>query len=482
MMALESTLQMNLIMQYIIDTKSDIRENPKLSGTVHNVFGIQLGIAIMFLVRKESLKKPCMIQYFALEDEQRREEKLRWFASNKVENVPFVHITPDKKGNWLNIQDNDFDDLLPLVPEKDNDLSIFTFYTIGVSTNRDEWVFDFDESNIADKIQYFVESYNSQLKRLRDVKPENLGNALKYDIQWSRALKDKIPRRVSLNFDGKSIIEFNYRPYVKKLYYSDKDLSDFLTRNHYKIFGDDLNRNNKVICFSGVGSSTPFSVLISNRLFSKDLVENTQAVPYFFNNGKKWSKNVTEWAIRVFREQYKDDEISSDSIFNYVYAILHSPKYCQKYDADLKRQLPRIPLMKDFWKWENWGQQLINLHIDFENAPIYPLERIDKETKNIQNNKPRLLANRNKGEIAIDDITTLKGIPKQTWAYKIRNRTAVEWILDQYKEKTPKSETLRKNFNNYSFEDYKGYVIELIQKVVTVSLETTKIIKRMEEG
>jgi predicted helicase len=465
---------------YIVDTKSDVRDNPKIAGTTHNVFGIQTGVAVMFLVRNESLETPCLIQYFSLQDDQKREEKLKWFATTKIEDIPFEHITPDGKGNWIDTVDNDFTKQLPLVPEGKNKPSIFNFYSIGVSTNRDDWVIDFNKTNLEDKIKFFVKSYNVKMKTFTKINADNFWDLIDYDIKWSDSLKDKFLRKTILSFDRNLIVTLNYRPYVQKNYYCEKILSDRLTSNHYRIFGENLAKPNKVICFSGVGSSKPFSVLASDIVWSLDFIEKTHALPLFFHSGKKWISSITDWALKRFRDHYKDEQISGEAIFYYVYAIFHSRKYSKDYCVNLKRELPRIPLLDKFWKWAKWGEELMALHLNYARAEPYKLTKKETKIEEDRKNTIKLKTDKKLGNIIIDDKTVLQGIPKQAWEYKLGNRSALEWILDQYKEKTPKDPTIKKDFNNYQFKDHKDYVIDLIQRLVTVSVETVRIIGEME--
>jgi predicted helicase len=465
---------------YIIDTKSDVRANPKISGTTHNVFGIQTGVAVMFLVRDECQKIPCLIQYFSLKDEQRREEKLRWFATTRFEDIPFEHLLPDKDHNWLNTGENDFDSYVPLVRKNKKEQAVFDFCSIGVSTNRDEWVFDFDEKNLLEKTRYFVDSYNSQMKNSGNLKTEDLEKLLKTDIKWSNSLKDKFIRKTRLVFDKSFMTILNYRPYLQKKYYSDKTLSDRLTSNHYAIFGDKLERSNKVICFSGRDSSKPFQALISGIVWSKDYLENTEGLPFFIYKDGKRIDNITEWGLNHIRHHYKDKMIDREAIFNYVYAVFHNPEYRTKYRVNLIRTFPRIPLYHDFWKWAKWGKKLMELHLNYASAEPYKLSKKEKKIEEGRQNTTKLRADKKLDEIVLDDETVLQDIPKQAWEYKLGNRSALEWILDQYKEKTPKDPSIRKDFNNYRFKDYKDHVIDLIQRLVTVSVETARIIREME--
>lgn len=176
---------------YIIDTQSDVRANPKISGTTHNVFGIQTGVAVMFLIKGDTKTDHCLIEYFTMKDEQKKEEKLDWFATTKFEDINFERIIPDKNNNWINTVDNDFDALLPMVLEHDNKQSILKFYSLGVSTNRDEWVYDYNVTTLKEKIEYFIRSYNNQLKKLKNIKKDELDDKIEYDIKWSSSLKNK---------------------------------------------------------------------------------------------------------------------------------------------------------------------------------------------------------------------------------------------------------------------------------------------------
>jgi len=470
---------------YIVDTKSDVRANPKIAGTTHNVFGIQTGVAVMFLVKDDSNSAPCLIRYFSLKDEQKREEKLKWFSTIGFDEIAFEHIEPDENSNWINNVENDFNEQLSLVKKGKREKSIFGFYTLGVSTNRDEWVFDFDSTHLIAKIKYFIKSYNSQSRKLRSLKRskkievDDLGNLIKYDIKWSDTLKKKLLRKIRLIFNRKFIISLNYRPYVTKHYYSDKNLSDRLTSKHYKIFGADLRKKNKVICFSGIGSSKPFAVLGSSKVWSLDFLEKTQGVPLFVSTGKNYSHNVTEWGLRSFREFYKDKKIEPEAIFYYVYAVLHSREYHRKYRVNLKRELPRIPLFDDFWQWVDWGKDLMTLHVNYHQIKPYKLKIIKQDIGNKVQIRSKLKVDKKLGRIILDDQTVLEGVPKEAWNYMVGNRSAIEWILDQYKEKSPQSLTISEKFDTYNFQLYKKEVIDLLQRIVTLSIETMKIVNAM---
>lgn len=161
-----------------------------------------------------------------------------------------------------------------------------------------------------------------------------------------------------------------------------------------------------------------------------------------------------------------------------MYAVLHHPAYRAKYEINLKREFPRIPFYEDFWKWAEWGKRLMDLHLNYEAVGPFPLERIDAD---IRQSIPvtRLIARKERGEIEIDTQTTLRGIPAEAWEYRLGTYSALEWILERYKERRPKDPTIAEKFNTYKFMDYKERVIDLLCRVCTVSVETMKIVKEM---
>jgi predicted helicase len=175
--------------------------------------------------------------------------------------------------------------------------------------------------------------------------------------------------------------------------------------------------------------------------------------------------------------------ITKDAIFHYVYAVLHDPIYREKYAQNLKREFPRISFYADFWRWADWGERLMALHIGYETVDPWPLTRTDapdaKAAAAGLKPKPILRTDHDHGVIVLDSETQLSGVPAEAWAYKLGNRSALEWILDQYKEKTPKDPTIREKFNTYRFADYKEKVVDLLLRVARVSVETMAIVETM---
>jgi predicted helicase len=224
---------------------------------------------------------------------------------------------------------------------------------------------------------------------------------------------------------------------------------------------------------------------------------------HFSDSGERLD-NITDSALEQFRNQYQNEdvdaphrvghnsskkrgrEITKDAIFHYVYAVLHDPLYREKYAQNLRREFPRIPFYEDFWRWAGWGETLMALHLGYETVEPWPLERIDAADEKGRSAgvlpKAMLRADRTNGNIRLDTETQLTGVPQQAWDYRLGNRSALEWILDQYKEKTPRDPTIREKFNTYRFADYKEKVIDLLMRVTRVSVETVAITEAMREA
>jgi len=457
---------------YVIDLGGDVRKNPKISGTTHNVFGIQTGVAVSFLVKKEGVRSaPGKIFYVRRPELERKEAKLSFLAENKLSQIPFERIAPDKNHNWLNLTDNDYDELLPLIDKEvkrgNAEEAVFKLFSNGLETGRDLWLYDFSETQLYKKIKFFTDAYNASVKN----REKNLS------IKWNSSLNAHLNSGTTAKLDKALIKDSLYRPYLKIFLYTEKIFNHRLTQNHYDIFGENLNKKNRVIAVSGIGFTQPFHCLVVQNLTERHFVEKSQCLPlYYYENGQRLD-NITDWGLQQFQNHYQDKTIAKIDIFHYTYSVLHNPAYREKYQLNLQREFPRIPFYKNFRQWAEWGEQLMELHLNYETTQPYKLTRIDKpQDEEKLAPKPKLKADPTKGKIIIDTVTTLEGIPEIAWEYRLGNRSALEWILDQYKEKKIKDKTIAEKFNNYRFADYKETVIDLLEKVCTVSVETMKII------
>lgn len=502
---------------YIVDTRSDVRVNPKIAGTTHNVFGIQTGVAIMFLVKKETQESRCRIEYIDMPDEWRKEEKLDWFKNNRLETTPFKKIEPDKRSNWINLADSDFESLLPLI-DKDlktgkNGNAIFELFSLGIASHRDDWVYDFNKETLINKITFFSNIYS------HTVTDDNYID--KNKIAWDRELDNYRRREIEKEFEIEKIKQALFRPFVSKYHYFDRHFNGmFYQWNNIVNDGND----NLVISVNKGGNNKGLFCLITNKIVDLHTTGDSQCLPFYrYDKSGNRIDNITDWALNLFIEHYHptastEKELSSmsdaelaaftgnkaitkEDIFHYTYGVLHNPAYRKKYELDLKREFPRLPLYDDFYQWAAWGKQLMDLHIHYETVEPFPLKLIEtkeelkaekqkalfaqvSEPEPLYTKRPKLKvklkADKEAGIIELDEKTSLSGIPKQAWDYKLGNRSALEWILDQYKEKKPSDPTIEEKFNTYRFADYKEQVIDLLKRVCTVSVETMKVIGEME--
>jgi predicted helicase len=463
---------------HVIDMKGNARtsgERRRKEGG--NVFSdeIRVGIAVYFLIRNENAEG-FKVYYNEIDDYTDSDEKKKYFSSQKFRDLGFTHLKPDNNGNWINQSDNDFDSLLPLV-DKDvkagkGEEAVFKLFSRGIATQRDEWVYDLSETALEQKVKFLIEVYQETLK------DSNYPN--KDTIKWDRELNKYLDRRINKTFQPEQIIESSYRPFYNQYFYFDKHFNGMT----YQWF-DILNENdteNKYIAFSASGNTKPFHCLGSNTIIDLHLTGDSQCLPlYRYDKEGKRIDNITDWGLKQIQTHYQDTTITKIDIFHYTYAVLHNPGYRSKYELNLKREFPRLPYYENFQKWVNWGKQLMELHINYETVTPYNLTRLDIPLKDNQKTpKAKLKADKIKGSIILDDVTTLENIPKIAWEYMLGNRCAVEWILDQYKEKKPKDPTIAEKFNTYRFADYKEQVIDLLMRVCTVSVETMNIIKEME--
>ena len=482
---------------YVLDLGSDVRRNPKISGTTHNVFGIQTGVAIGFLVRKKDRLGQCGIHYAVREDAELAKDKLAYLREAAISGIDFKDITPDKRNEWLNQSNSDFDSLLPLANREtklakrvEDERAVFGLYSLGIATNRDEWTFDFKRQSLAKKVKFFCDTYRKELRRFNVEKPatSQISDWVDRSIKWTAELEAHLAKGNKVAYDSRHITPALYRPYTSsRCYYS-----PIVTHRRYQqpsIFPHRSNTGNRIICFSGTGSNKPFQALASDKLVSLDFLEKTQCLPFFrYRVDGKQTCNITDWGIRQFNDHYRKEwgrsfrrrvgkeGITAEDIFAYTYAVLHNPSYREAYCMDLLREFPRLPFYDDFEIWKQMGQELLELHIGFETAKPYNLKRVDL------NGAPRrviLRANKDKGQIVLDDKTSLTDVPPDAWEYQLGNRSALEWVLDQYKERKPRDPTIAEKFNTYRFADYKEQVIDLLKRVCTVSVKTVEIVERM---
>jgi predicted helicase len=476
---------------YVVDLGGDVRANPKLSGTKHNVFGIQTGVAISFMVKRvghaKDTPRPARVHYLRRPELETAEEKLTFLASHPMRRLDFDEVQPDKTGNWVNLTDNDFETLLPLASKETKaaktaagDRAIFKLFSLGISTNRDEWVTDASKNVLESKVIYLSERLTTDVNE----------NAIK----WSRNLKRRVDQGKFEKFDKLRVQPMYRRPFLLEWFYNSSVLVDE-RGNSPDIFPE--NASISYIAVHCISSQNELCTLAHKYPPDLNLLKRGNGGTYYFplTFGATTTTrvdNITDWALDKFTAHYATEtgkgkaarKITKEAIFHYCYAVLHDPLYREKYAQNLKREFPRIPFYADFWQWAGWGEALMALHIGYETAAPFALARTNERDAKARAAglppKALLRADPAAGTIVLDSETTLHGIPPEAWTYKLGNRSALDWVLDQYKEKKPKDPTIREKFDTYRFADYKEKVIDLLQRVTAVSVETVALVAAMK--
>ena len=482
----------------------DLKGNARTSGEQRrresgNIFDdkIRVGVAIYFLVRREDANG-FRVFYTAVDDYAKSPGKIAFIEDKDLPSFEFAELTPDSRNTWLNQSNSNFGTLTPLANKQtklakatDDERAVFRLYTMGVVTNRDEWVYDSDLGALNKKIRAFVDYYEEARAEHggKDVDDAVLGT----QIKWTRDLKRQLPSNITNRFERACSRKTTFRPSVRKFLYFNQTLNE-MQYQLPDVFPNGSDNENEAICFCVNGKD--FFVLSTDRVVDLHFTGDTQCLPlYRYTAAGERVSNITEWGVRRINEHYRrewgkdfdsiypDGGIAAEDIFVYTYAVLHDPVYRHDYAADLLREFPRLPLYHDFDVWARMGKSLLDLHVGFETVEPYPLRRNDQRgapTRVI------LRADKERGVIILDDKTTLAGVPPDAWRYRLGSRSALEWVLDQYKERKPKDPTIAEKFNTYRFADYKEGVIDLLQRVCAVSVQTMDIVDDMaywdEEG
>lgn len=486
---------------YVLDLGGDVRDDPRLSGTKHNVFGIQTGVAISFMLRR-SKASGCRILYARRPQLETAEEKLSFISTNAITKIKFDEIRPNAKHDWINLAETDFDSMVPLASQStksartaSQERAIFRHFSLGIATNRDEWAYDWDAQALGHKIDFFCKFFNTELARWKaSGKAADVNDFVDKGIKWTSELTARLDAGKPLSFSMSHLDECQYRPFVLKSLYYD----DVIVHRRYqqdKAFPPGVSHANKSIAFRCVSSNQLLASLAVARVFDLCLLKTGNGGTFgvsrwrFSENGQRMD-NITDWGLEQFRNYYVGENkvgrpISKDAIFNYVYGVLNDPLYRETYALNLKREFPRIPFYADFWRWAGWGEKLMTLHIGYKTVEPWPLKRLDatdeKSRKAGLAPKTMLRASNDTGSIQIDSETQLAGVPPEAWAYRLGNRSALEWILDQYRERRPKDPTIREKFDTYRFAHHKETVIDLLKRVTRVSVETMKIVEAMRQ-
>ncbi len=478
----------------------DLKGNARTSGERRraeggNVFDdkIRTGIGITILIRSQNYREK-QVFYHCVGDYWTAEQKRQYLSTHKsINDLLWQPMVVDQYNNWL-IKDMpiEFYSFLPLGTKEGKAASeataktIFKTYTNGVKTNRDDWVYDFSCSGLIEKVMRLIETYNGEIdKWKRAGEPEDIDNFVTYEdakIKWSRDLKSDLKRKRYAKFSQGKIRSSLYRPYVLKYYFFDAILSQDIVLQPKFFPNKATEAENIVICLSGIGSNKLFHCLATNTIVCLDLLEKTQTFPFFIyaEDGTNRRENITNWSLAQFQDKY-GAAVSKWDIFHYVYAMLHHPQYRERYAENLKRDLPRIPLLANqdaFTTCVRIGQRLMDIHLHYEEAQEYPLNWLENKDIPINWRVEKMRLTADKSALKVNDWLTLADIPQQCYHYRLGNRSALEWVIDQYQVSTDSRSCIVSDPNR---EDEEQYIVRLVGKVITVSVETVRLVEELAQ-
>ncbi len=482
---------------YILDLGGNARKGLKVSNA--NVFGIRVGVSInLFVKNRRAMNRPttnrggsvsACIFYYRTDDQWNKKQKFDFLEERgHIGNIDWQTIRPDTRYTWLTEGLHaEFETFIPMGNQeakagKDEAVGvIFKTYSLGINTARDAWAYNFNRNRLIQNMRLTIDTYNVEVDRWkrREDQSENLDDFVLSDdskIKWSSALKQKLKSGQLAEFANTKIRQSLYRPFTKSNLFSDRVINH---RVHVfpTIFPtSETEQENRVICVAGIGDRKGFGCLITNRIPTLDLAfEKAQCFPFYTydEDGTNRRENITDWVLAQFRTHYQDENITKWDIFHYVYALLHHPDYRERYQANLKRDLPRLPHTPDFWGFAKAGQRLEEIHIGYEEMPEYQLAFIENREVPLDWRVKKMKLSQDKTQIKYNEFLTLDGIPAKAFDYPLGNRTALEWVINQYCVKTDKRSGI---LNDPNREDDPEYIVKLIGKVITVSLETVAIV------
>jgi predicted helicase len=474
----------------------DLGGNARKKGG-SNVFNIMVGVGITIAIR--SAKHTSQeIYYYRVPELWAKLEKLAFLQTQgRFTNVAWVPLQPDPKHTWVTegLQPEFatfivMGDKTTKTLQNEQARTLFKLYSGGVKTNRDDWVYDFSKNRLTDKIQHFTTAYNSEVDRWhrRGSDPTSLNDFVTYDgtkTKWSESLKSALQRRQYAEFVDTKIRRAIYRPFCKEWLFFDRLLNERVYQFPH-IFPTSLSETeNLAIVVSDHGHRSPFSTIAANVIPDLHLLASTdafQCFPYYTyaEDGSNRRENITDWALAQFQGVY-GPEVSKWDIFHYVYAMLHHPQYRERYAENLKRDLPHLPLLQRAEAYQaavRIGQQLLHLHVHYEQVEEYGLQEREDETV------PYLLARHvakmklmpDKTALLVSKGLTLTGFPAACFEYRLGNRSALEWVIDQYQVSTDARSGITSNPNRL---DDPEYIIRLVKQVVTVSVKTVELVNEL---
>lgn len=487
----------------------NLRGNARTSGETRkreagNVFGggSRTPVTICVLVKDPSHTGEAVLHYRDIGDYLSREEKLDIIAQEgSIAHTEWEVIVPNEAADWINQRDEKYDTYQPIGDKatkgKPNTPGVFQLYSNGLKSNRDPWVYNFSARAVEENMHRMIEFYNSQI----GVEQPDMDST---KIAWNRSLLTFRAQGRALAFEQESMRNSLYRPFCKQTAYFNRELNDMVYQLP-KLFPTPAHKN-IAFGFTGRGATKEFSVLMVDTLPDLESISKAQWMslytyePVVENDGGlnlnlgggevvdgyTRKENITDATLDTYRSTYGDEGIAKEDIFYYIYALLHHSEYREKYAADLKKMLPRIPLAKGFWEYSRTGRALAELHLGYESVEPYPLDEVasspapedlEERFEFYRVQKLQFGPKKDKTRIKYNGHLTLKGIPEEAYEYQVNGRSALEWVIDRYQVKTDKKSLITNDPNDYcrAVNDPR-YIVDLIKRLVTVSLETQKLV------
>ncbi|MGD0089746.1 MAG: type ISP restriction/modification enzyme, partial [Planctomycetota bacterium] len=471
---------------YHLDLHGNVRQNPKLSGTTHNVFGIRVGVGITVAVRQIK-HRDTLIRYHRVPQDWRREEKCAFLdQKTTIRDVKWRTLEPDDRNRWL-VPENggEFGSFLPLgskaakTKRSKASPTVFKLYCGGIKSNRDNVVYGYDRDAVLSRMEAFTEAYNAEVDRYkRGDKSRQIDHFVDYSkVKWDSTLKGHLAALRYGKFEPRRMRRALYRPFVmSNLYFEHLFINSIHLQHHF--FPTAATEEENRIIWVKVGTEWPMFVLAARTLVDFLPQGGSQCFPFYVYNedGTNRRENITDWALAEFRKRCQDNRLSKWDIFYYVYAILHDPGYRERFADNLKRELPRIPLAKPeaFRAFAEAGKKLAALHLDYEKLEPWPLKWLETQGTPLSYRVEKMKLNKEKTVLWVNDSLSLAGIPPEVFEYRLGNRSALEWVIDQYQV----SEDQRSGINSDpNRPDDEEYIVRLVGQVVRVSVETVKIVK-----
>ncbi|MEH6830237.1 MAG: type ISP restriction/modification enzyme [Sulfitobacter sp.] len=502
---------------YVINLRGDVRKDMMTQGRAGeggNVFGAgsMTGIAITILVKRtQGQTEAATVNYHDIGDAMTSGEKLSVLRSNQSifgsEAIKWNEIQSDAKNDWLNQSDSVFDNFINIGRAKEGEgINVFEFSSIGVNSSRDAFVYNSSIRSVKDNMKRLIKRFNAVAEEARE--PTKAERDPK-DIKWSNGLISKASRGHEQKFDKTKIQNCVFRPFQKQWMYFDAVLNE-RTGKQLRIFPDN-SPSNRSIMVTGRGSRNGFSTFISDvkpdlnileasvQCFPLKLYEPASADDGLFATGEKGCTErdgISDAGLKHFQAAYPDEQISKEDLFYYIYGLLHSPDYRERFKNNLSKELPRIPAVKtaaDFWAFSKAGRALGDLHVNYETVEPYPVVIAEGDLRLANIDDPETFYRvekmkfggkgkaKDKTTVHYNPRITMTGIPLEAYDYVVNGKPALDWVMERQCVKTDKASGIINDANRYAIETVgnPAYPLELFQRVITVSLETMKIVNSL---